>query len=183
MAPVMQSAVRARQSIPGEAMAWVELPALPTTPFWARRHAQAVLGAWHVPGETIETALVLVSELVTNAVTATTTWAVLESAAATPIVQTLRRQSDRIVIEISDCDSRPPFIVHTGPDAETGRGLMIVQTLSKEWSYFLLPSGGKTVYCIIGLPPDSAGSPESQEPCAARPGRAVRACLRGSSGN
>jgi len=33
-------------------------------------------------------------------------------------------------------------------DAEAGRGLMLVQALSKEWSYFFTP-GGKTVYAVI----------------------------------
>jgi hypothetical protein len=51
----------------GEAAGYVELAALPLTPFWARRHAQAVLGAWQVPPEAIETAVLLVSEMVTNA--------------------------------------------------------------------------------------------------------------------
>jgi hypothetical protein len=27
---------------------------------------------------------------------------------------------------------------------------MLVQALSKEWSYYLPPTGGKTVYCVIG---------------------------------
>ena len=140
-------------TVSGEAAAYVELAALPMTPFWARRHAQAVLGAWQVPPETIETAVLLVSELVTNAIAATTkaqTTRNLVAGSAGPIVQTLRRQPGRIVIEVSDSDASPPVLAEAGADAERGRGLMLVQALSKEWSYYLPPTGGKTVYCVIG---------------------------------
>lgn len=140
-------------TVSGEAAAYVELAALPMTPFWARRHAQAVLGAWQVPPETIETAVLLVSELVTNAIAATTkaqTTRNLVAGSAGPIVQTLRRQPGRIVIEVSDLDASPPVLAEAGADAERGRGLMLVQALSKEWSYYLPPTGGKTVYCVIG---------------------------------
>lgn len=135
-------------------MAYVELVALPVSVFWARRHAEAVLGAWQVPAHVIEIALLLVSELVTNAVAVTATRAreaegpVL--ADATPIIHTLRRQSGRVVIEVSDPNPMPPLLTPAESDAESGRGLILVEALSKEWSYFFPPSGGKTVYCVIG---------------------------------
>lgn len=150
-APAALPAARPRRPAPGETTGYVELAALPLTPFWARRHAHAVLGAWQVPPETIETAVLLVSELITNAVAATTAHAAAADDPATTglIVQTLRRQPGRIVIEVSDSDPRPPVLTDAGTDAESGRGLMLVQALSKEWSYFFPPSGGKTVYCAI----------------------------------
>jgi hypothetical protein len=106
-----------------ERTGYVELAALPLTPYWARRHAQAVLGAWQVPPETIEIATLLVSELTTNAVAATTANAAAadDPAAAGLIIQTLRRQPGRIVIEVSDSDPRPPVITDAGTDAESGR--------------------------------------------------------------
>jgi hypothetical protein len=55
------------------------------------------------------------------------------------------------VIEVSDSDPRPPVITDAGTDDESGRGLMLVQALSKEWSWFFPPSGGKTVYCAISV--------------------------------
>ena len=36
-------------------------------------------------------------------------------------------------------------------DAENGRGLMLVDALSKEWSYFFPPGGGKVVYCFLEI--------------------------------
>jgi anti-sigma regulatory factor (Ser/Thr protein kinase) len=136
-----------------EATAYIELAASPVTPSWARRHAQAVLGAWQLPPGTIETAVLLISELVTNAVAATAALAPGAPAAnVAPITQTLRLRPGRIVIEVTDPDPSPPVPERAGPDAESGRGLMIIDMLSKEWSYFCPPSsGGKTVYCVIAV--------------------------------
>jgi len=144
--------------VQGEAVAYVQLSALLVTPQWARRHAQAVLGAWLIPPETAETAVLLVSELVTNSVAATITLARHDPAAAGLVTQTLRRQPGRIVIEVSDSDPHPPVLAEAGPDAESGRGLMLVQALSKEWSYYFPPSGGKTTYCVISAPDRPSGA-------------------------
>src|SRR5450755_1879311 len=51
----------------GGPVAYVELAALPTTPFWARCQARTVLREWRMRPAVIETAELLVSELVTNA--------------------------------------------------------------------------------------------------------------------
>jgi anti-sigma regulatory factor (Ser/Thr protein kinase) len=125
----------------------VELPARPASPRWARRHAQAALGAWNIPADAIETSVLLVSELVTNACTASNPGR--DARIGTTITQTLRYQPGRIVIEVSDPDPRPPFLSQPGADAESGRGLVLVEALSKEWSYFYPPAGGKTVYCVV----------------------------------
>lgn len=116
-----------------------------------------MLGAWQVSAETIETATLLVSELITNAVAATTAYAAAAGEQVTSglIVQTLRRQHGRIVIEVSDSDPSPPVLTDAGTDAESGRGLMLVQALSKEWSYFFPPSGGKVIYCMLYAPDDA----------------------------
>ncbi|HVB44627.1 MAG TPA: ATP-binding protein [Streptosporangiaceae bacterium] len=136
---------------PGEAVAFIQLPALPVTPRWARRHAQAVLGAWFVPPDVAETALLLVSELVTNSVAALARHAGPEAVAAGLIEQTLRRKPGRLVIEVSDPDPNPPVVADADLEADNGRGLILVQALSKEWSYFFPPSGGKTIYFVLGI--------------------------------
>ena len=35
---------------------------------------------------------------------------------------------------------------------KTAEDLLLVDALSKEWSYFFPPAGGKVVYCIIEIP-------------------------------
>jgi len=131
----------------------LELAALPGTPFWARKHTQAALNAWQLPADTIGTAQLIVSDLITNSILATSpdpaTQPEPSPGYAAPITLTLRLLLGRIVIEVSDTHPSPPILSDAGPEAETGRGLMLVQALSKEWGHFFPPSGGKTVYSVI----------------------------------
>jgi anti-sigma regulatory factor (Ser/Thr protein kinase) len=134
------------------AVAYAELPTLPTTPAWARRHARAVLGAWQITPDSTEVAILLVSEIVKNAVAASTAQAEQTSAVAAPITQTIRYQRGQIIIEITDNNPSPPVLTDAGPDAETGRGLLLVQALAKEWYWHYPPDGGKTVCFVLSTP-------------------------------
>lgn len=139
----------------GEAFSSVRLTARTSAPFLARRHTRKVLSEWRLGAETIETAELLVSELVTNAAKfAGQLPAALpdpDLADARVITTALRYMPDCLVIEVSDSDSTPPAASHPGLDAESGRGLMLIEALSKEWSYYFPPAGGKTVYCVISV--------------------------------
>jgi len=135
----------------GDPVAYMELAALPTTPFWARCQARTVLREWRMLPEVIETAELLVSELVTNAVkfTSPVPLRYVDLERVEHISLTLRHLAGQVVIEVSDSDMNPPLLADVDANAESGSGLMLVDALSKEWSYFLPPSGGKTVYCVI----------------------------------
>ncbi len=130
------------------AFASIEFAARPSNVALARRHAKDALSAWNIAPETVDTAVLLISELVTNACIASATRLPQADHEAT-VTQTLRRHPDRIVIEVSDPDPRPPVLTNAGPEAESGRGLIIVQALSKEWAWFYPPAGGKTVRCTL----------------------------------
>jgi len=152
-----------REAIPGETVAYLELAALPSAPFWARRQTQAVLRAWRLQSATIETAELLASELVTNAAKFSGSPAqklrYSELVKAERISLTLRYSPGRLIIEVVDSDENPPVLAGTDLYAESGRGLMLVDAMSKEWSYFLLPSYGKLVYCVIeALAPTEPGA-------------------------
>ncbi len=143
-----------------EASSSIELPALPTAPSLARRQTRRVLGEWNLAAEAIETAELLVSELVTNAAKFT---GQLPAGLAHPdlaqvgvVTTTLKCTQDQLTIEVSDSDSNPPIATDPVLDSESGRGLMLVEALSKEWSYNFPPAGGKTVYCVISLDDASA---------------------------
>lgn len=130
------------------------LAALPTSPFWARRYARFFLGSCRgVSEDAAETAELLVSELVTNAVRFTGRLHAgprySERADASLISLSIRHFGDRLLIEVYDGGSSPPVRGEAGEDAETGRGLMIIDALSKEWSCFFPPGGGKVVYCVL----------------------------------
>jgi anti-sigma regulatory factor (Ser/Thr protein kinase) len=138
--------------VPGEAVALLDLAASTSAPFWARRQTRTALGAWRIWTETIETAELLVSELVSNAVKFAGTIDASDYAGhrnAQRISFVLRQKADQLIIEVSDPDPRPPVMAEVDGEAEGGRGLMLVQALSKEWDYYLLRTGGKVVYCVL----------------------------------
>ena len=130
------------------------LVTLPTSPFWARRYTRTFLNSCRGIGEGIaETAELLVSELVTNAVRfagdPARTLRYSERASASLISLSLRHFREHLLIEVYDTDDTPPVLSRPGDDAENGRGLVLIDALSKEWSYFFPPGGGKVVYCVL----------------------------------
>jgi anti-sigma regulatory factor (Ser/Thr protein kinase) len=133
------------------------LAALPTSPFRARRYTRFFLNCCRgISAGTAETAELLVSELVTNAVRFTGDPARMlrhsERADASLIWLSLRHFREILLIEVYDTDSSPPVRSHPDNDEENGRGLVLVGALSKEWSFFFLPDGGKVVYCFLETP-------------------------------
>jgi hypothetical protein len=127
---------------------------LPTSPFWARRYTRMFVNSCRGIGEGItETAELLASELVTNAVRFARDPGCAprdsESAVASVISLSLRHFRGSLLIEVYDADDNPPVLSVPSDDAESGRGLVLVNALSKEWSYFFPPGGGKVVYCVL----------------------------------
>jgi anti-sigma regulatory factor (Ser/Thr protein kinase) len=129
---------------------------LPTSPFWARRYTRSFLDSCRGISEgSVATAELLVSELVTNAVRFAgdpgRTLRYSERASASLVSLSLRHFREGLLIEVYDTNNNPP--IRSSPDdyAENGRGLMLVDVLSKEWSYFFPPGGGKVVYCFLEI--------------------------------
>jgi anti-sigma regulatory factor (Ser/Thr protein kinase) len=132
------------------------LVTLPTSPFWARRYTRTFLAScWGVSAGTAETAELIISELVTNAVRfagdPARTLRYSERANARLISLSLRHFRESLLIEVYDTDENPPVPAGHDDDAENGRGLLLVSALSKEWSYFFPPGGGKVVYSVLGV--------------------------------
>jgi hypothetical protein len=134
----------------------LSLVALPTAPFWARRYTRRFLdGRRQITEETVQTAELVVSELVTNSVlfsggrerTLPRPQSFSGRAAAPLISLSLRYFRAGLLIEVYDTSSDPPVLARATDDVENGRGLMLVSALTKEWSYFLLPDGGKYYSC------------------------------------
>lgn len=140
-----------------EEVSYLELATLPSAPFWARCQTKASLKAWQMWPDLIDTAELLVSELVTNAIkTARHPPADPANSSldgAERISLTLRLLPGRLVIEVFDNNINPPVMTDAGTDPESGRGLMLAEALSKEWGYFCPPACGKTVFCVLGTPP------------------------------
>jgi hypothetical protein len=139
----------------------LSLVALPTAPFWARRYTRRFLdGRRDITEETTRTAELVVSELVTNSVrfSGGGEWTLPQPQpysrrADAPLISlSLRYFRAGLLIEVYDTSNDPPIPADACGDADNGRGLMIVGALTKEWSYFLLPDGGKVVFCFLELP-------------------------------
>jgi anti-sigma regulatory factor (Ser/Thr protein kinase) len=125
------------------------LAALPTAPSCARGHVRTVAREWGL-ADLADTAELLVSELVTNAIQAS---ARIQTT-GTPVVH-LWVTSDytSIVIHVWDASSEMPVILlDTEPDEEGGRGLLLVETLSKDWGAYR-KADGKVVWCLITAEP------------------------------
>ena len=62
-------------------------------------------------------------------------------------------------VDVHDTSRALPVLASASVDAETGRGLMLVDTLSDEWGSYRTPAG-KAVYFTLAFRPGLAGSGE-----------------------
>ncbi len=95
----------------------------------------------------------VVSELATDAVRFSSdparTLRYYERVTAGLIWLSLRHFGEVLLIEVHDADSNPLVLCDADAYAENGRGLVLIDALAKEWSYFFPPGGGKVVYCFL----------------------------------
>jgi len=102
-----------------------------------------------------ETVELVVSELATNAVRAMTgrdgrPW-YEDDLAGLPVMH-VRLFSDRVrvLVEVWDKSMRAPMFKRAGPDEPGGRGLMLVEALSEQWSWEVVPGwSGKVVWAEL----------------------------------
>ncbi|GGO82517.1 ATP-binding protein [Wenjunlia tyrosinilytica] len=115
---------------------------------WARRHTRDVLGAWGLMAERTDTVELCVSELVSNAVRICEE---TPGAPVTRIVLTLRYLPGELVVEVADGFHRPPVRrTQVSPEGENG-GFSSWKPSPRSGGYFQPPTGGKVVWCAIGL--------------------------------
>jgi anti-sigma regulatory factor (Ser/Thr protein kinase) len=128
------------------------LAALPTAPACARAHARVVSHEWGLP-DLADTAELVASELVTNAVQASQRLRLRADLAAVPVVR-LWLVSDQIsmMIRVWDGNDEMPVRRDADPDDSGGRGLMIIDSLAKDWGAYR-KADGKVVWAMIS-PPD-----------------------------
>ncbi len=119
------------------------LPSIPESVRIARFHVRAALG-FHGLGEYADVAVMITSELVTNAIRH-----VGEDPAET-IGVTLAHVWDQVALGVIVTDSSPegPVMRETSATSERGRGLQVVEALSDHWGWRPEP-GGKAVYAVI----------------------------------
>jgi anti-sigma regulatory factor (Ser/Thr protein kinase) len=129
----------------------------------ARAHLRQLLSGWG-QAELAPDASVVVSELVTNSVAAS---AELRLTAA-PVLVWLGSDSHCVVLAVADASPRPPVRLNLEPEAEGGRGLALVETLSSRWGWHVTSMTGlmKVVWAEWRLP-----SRADQRPATSLPDR------------
>jgi len=115
------------------------LAAEPESAAAARRFIGKTLAEWGHP-EHLDTACLLVSEIVTNAV----------RHAHSPLDLRLHLTTREIIIEITDDSTHLPHRHLADPDDEGGRGLMLVDALATDWGTRPADTG-KTVWFTLSL--------------------------------
>ena len=101
----------------------VTLPDGPEGASFARRAMARAADLWRLDRDLTETALLLVSELATNAI----------RHGSPPVRLSLRLDRDRLRVEVSDGSPALPTLTYPEPGQIGGRGLQIVQLLAARW--------------------------------------------------
>lgn len=103
----------------------------------ARKVTSLMLHNWQLY-DLIESAKVVVSELVTNALKLNEVFNL-----------GLFRHGDYIMIEVTDRNLGTPKVRKPGEDAEDGRGLLLVECMAEEWNIRYEEDGAKTVWALV----------------------------------
>jgi anti-sigma regulatory factor (Ser/Thr protein kinase) len=136
----------------GPAISSIRLAAVLTAVSLSREFVRQTLRHWQLDGE-IDSAELVVSELVTNAVKETgitdpsPQW---EHVKAHHIVAVqLRLAGPSLYVEVWDRGNGSPAIPEQSLDAEGGRGLFLVESISKRWDIYRPATGGKVVWAEL----------------------------------
>ncbi|RKS80370.1 histidine kinase-like protein [Motilibacter peucedani] len=124
----------------------VRLPASPESAGSARRFLDRVLTSWATPGPVVEVATLLVSELAGNAV----------RHGRGAVTVTARRWPRLLRVSVHDDSSVMPATRAPAPDSEHGRGMVLVEALSRRWGAETVPGDGKDVWFELDVAPEDA---------------------------
>lgn len=128
---------------------YLELGLLPGSVPCARLHTKQVLWEWGLSGELSDSVELLVSELVTNAIRASQS---MEQASSVRLW--LRSDKTKVLILVWDANPHPPVRIEATEDAESGRGLLLVEALSDTWNWYQVKGmEGKIVWAEVSLQP------------------------------
>jgi hypothetical protein len=118
----------------------LSLEAGPAAAAEARSHVRAAICAWGVPVDPHVAAL-LTSELVTNAI---------RHEAGDTVKLFICCSCGHLRVYVHDTSRTWPVPLNVAPEAEAGRGLMLVASLATDWGVYRTP-GGKAVYFTLAL--------------------------------
>src|SRR5215813_1611463 len=116
----------------------------------ARDFTAATLRAWRLEA-LVEEAVIVASELVTNAIRHGSCPAG-PTADGASVMLAWQRHDGRIICVVTDGSSKPPVLEHADPSAESGRGLQVVHALAAAWGWVMLGAGEKAVWAAFQVP-------------------------------
>ncbi len=118
----------------------VVLPAESGSCSRARRMVDEAITTWGLPEEFADDAALVVTELVSNGA----------DHAEGPLRLTVNRTDDGVLIEVHDRSTALPVLRPVSPESPRGRGMIIVNALSKRWG--VTPDAdGKTVWAELAV--------------------------------
>ncbi|MFE7270018.1 ATP-binding protein [Streptomyces sp. NPDC057623] len=112
----------------------------------ARAALREQLAIWHVAGELIDRATLLLSELTANAVNAKTT-------PGREVRVRFVLSGRELRVEVADASDEQPVRRRASDDDESGRGLALVAALADAWGVEQRKVVGKVVWALILLVP------------------------------
>lgn len=124
----------------------------------ARSQVRAAIRSWQVPVD-LDAAVLLTSELVTNAI---------RHEAGQTVLLVITYSRSQLRVDVHDTSRSLPTVADVPADAESGRGLLLVATLSAEWGFHCTPAG-KAVYFTLASHPGPARQP-ADATCRGSPG-------------
>ena len=125
----------------------ISLTAGPAAAAEARSQVRAAIYAWGIPVDPTA-AVLLTSELVTNAI---------RHAAGETVMLVISCACGQLRVDVHDTSWSVPVLADAPADAETGRGLMLVASMSTDWGFYRTPAG-KAVYFMLAFQADPVGS-------------------------
>ena len=141
----------------------IELGSLPGAVPCARLHSRQLLWEWGLT-RLSENAELLVTELMTNAVSASQS-----AEQILPVRLWLLTDRTRLLVLVWDASLRSPAPASAGEDAENGRGLLLVDAISNRWDwYFPEETSGKVVWALTRLAPRRGQALASWPPSTTR---------------
>lgn len=138
---LVAEAARKLNGSPMRKLATLELPPAIGSPAAARRFVTDTLDAWQLK-DVIDDACLIVSELVENAI--------LHGHSAAR----LRLESRRglLTVAVRDGSRTPPSKLEPGSAESGGRGIFLVDAISKTWGTAPTWDGGKVVWAVLAVP-------------------------------
>jgi histidine kinase-like protein len=109
----------------------------------ARLYTRQSLWEWRLTHFSDSVELV-VSELLTNAVAASQAMNRLW-----PVRLWVMSDTTRVLISVWDANPHPPVRLEPTEETESGRGLLLVESFSEQWGWYVPDTGGKVVWALV----------------------------------